>query len=366
MPMSREHVPASLYASEETHGIDNSWSFVELVRPARSPDVVLGRLADCGIEAKVLNSPAVPVCLSSPKTPAIVGVRKGDLDAARKVVAAMESSGSVSYRLTDLRVHADRLMYVLAQVCDDMPSVICEEERFTAHAAVEHLELAAGLKHVDIDTAPFDDCIMLCSTSYSYEEARSDVAARVATELVAFTFTWGAFETLAKVIQPPAVPKSMNPNGTCSLVDRAMWMLRRATPVFAYSEILSMAARLLPRGVVTDRTVRRVQKYLPYMSYAGLGLDMVRCCRNEFAHGAFVMPAPEEWSGERVVMPQFIRLSLRLALFSIQMLLEVQFRDSGIQVSPSRDGGWEERTDVGRALTHLHLNDYRYDRLAAR
>jgi len=87
------------------------------------------------------------------------------------------------------------------------------------------------------------------------------------------------------------------------------------------------------------------------MGLASLGLDIVRCCRNSFAHGALHFPEPEKWSGASESDWHLIRLSSRLLLMSVQSLLAVEY--SG-QFMPSEQKEYET-VEIAAALREVHL-----------
>jgi hypothetical protein len=79
-------------------------------------------------------------------------------------------------------------------------------ERYNHQNAADWLELAAGVCKVEFLTARFDDTLMYCGTAMDYEGARSELLSRIVTQLTIFQFAWGAFETVAKIADPPSIP----------------------------------------------------------------------------------------------------------------------------------------------------------------
>lgn len=331
-----------------------SSKLVELTTVKGSALDVIGALADWGVEAQETElGPPHPEAPWS--VPTSISIRACDLSRAQSILAAMDRPDSPVSCLDELHLHCHHLACILSDTEKHLPSKTIDDEAFEVSHAVEWLNVAAGIQRVDVISARFDDCAVLCDDAWRYEDARSDVFSRIVTELALFNFVWNAFETVAKVLDLPDIPSERNPHCSRSLVDRAIWMLTRGKPVVGYSEVLEEVSELVFSGCMSPRTVYRIRKWLPYMGYAGLGLDVVRCCRNELAHGATRFPEPEEWSGKPVAMPQLLRLSSRLVLFSIQMLLEIRFREDCFTVLSLDDTDDNERISVGTALLQLHL-----------
>lgn len=199
-----------------------------------------------------------------------------------------------------------------------------EGERYNYQNAADWLELAAGVCKVEVLTARFDDTLMYCGTAMDYEGARSELLSRIVTQLTIFQFAWGAFETVAKIANPPSIPVKDRFQGKNGLVDRVIYYLRGATPVNGYQETLKqLKGCLSAKNPFPGFGSAAVPSY---MGPSGLGINLVRKIRNTFAHGAsrFPMPASgaEGWSGKKSQVPDFIALNTRVVLFTIQMLLD--------------------------------------------
>lgn len=197
-------------------------------------------------------------------------------------------------------------------------------ERCSYQDAANWLELAAGVCRVEVLTARFDDCLMYCGTVMDYEDARSELMSMIATQLAIFQFAWGAFETVAKIADPPVIPVNLRFQGKNGTVDRIIYLLKEVTPAAAYLETVEQLKRELPPKNPFPGFGKTAVP--AYMGLSGFGINLVRRVRNKFAHGASRFPEPantkDGWSGTKSPWPNFIALNTRLVLFTIQMLLD--------------------------------------------
>ena len=233
-----------------------------------------------------------------------------------------------------------------------------DEEHLCSESVFEWLRIAASIESVSVNTLTVDEGVMYCSEAAEYEDIRSDLLAELLHDHLRFTYVWGAFETLVKIVAPPAVPKSVKPRS--SMVDRVAYHLQevfdhRNCAPWGYNQWLNeLRASLGP----SDRF--RIGKYFEWTAcavYSGLAISIVRHIRNQFAHGIVNIPEPEEWTGEKPAALSVIKLSTRLVLLSMQMLLLAQCPDpywAGKNIPDIEDISLWEDCDW-RLLAVLHL-----------
>jgi hypothetical protein len=186
------------------------------------------------------------------------------------------------------------------------------------------LDLAASIVKVDVLTAQNDQSLHMCGSAMDYENDRSKLLTQFATSVTVFTFVWGAFESIAKIMDPPSIPKPSRKSGNDSLAARVAFALRLLKPDGVYHcglanirhrmSILPEYADCLPTELGPVAGVE-----------AGEGIDLVRRIRNKFAHGAAALPQRDDWDGKNTVENELVRLSSRIVLLTIQMMLRVYF-----------------------------------------
>jgi len=227
-------------------------------------------------------------------------------------------------------LHCDRLgRFVAGQMARAAPrEPKLEEEHLCSDSVFEWLRIAASIESVSVNMLTFGEGVMYCSAAAEYEDRRSDLLSEVLHDQLRFTYVWGAFETLAKIVEPPAVPKSVKPRS--SMVDRVAYHLRgtfdlRNCAPWGYNQWLhDLKVSLGP----SDRF--RIGKHFALTTcagYSGLAISIVRHIRNQFAHGVVNLPEPEEWTGEKPAALSVLKLSTRLVLLSMQMLLLAEHPD---------------------------------------
>jgi hypothetical protein len=267
----------------------------------------------------------------------------------------MSRSGA---RLLDLQEHCEMLSLTLSELWQHDPvTYIRDGATLEFSDAAEWLDLASAVKKVEVLTGGED--VFYCEGVMEYENARSELLSRLATQLTIFQFTWGAFETVATLIGPASIPASLRLKGANGLIHRAVFFLRAIAPVTGYQVVLDELCQLVAREPRYDRLVHSGSLPL-HIGRSGVGLDLVRQVRNKFAHGSAQFPRPDEssegWCGRKSCDPQVIALSSRIVLLSIQMLLKVYYAGKHLEVRAleDEDGGRIE-ADIQDVLDRLHL-----------
>jgi hypothetical protein len=229
--------------------------------------------------------------------------------------------------------------------------------------ASEWLDIAAGVERVEVNTLYFDQSIMYCGTAYDYENARSDLLSHLVTQLAIFNFTWGGFETIIKLIDPPRVPQSIKPRS--SIIDHAIFFLRNEYE----------PARMLAFYDDTVAELREIMRQLPYyndllshfhlqefLGVSGIGINIVRRIRNRFAHGAAAMPHPNGEQVPELIVARLVELSTRIVLYTIQMLLLAYLKGKDFEIECREDEwGIMEPENVHLVLQTLHLEKKQND-----
>ncbi len=264
-------------------------------------------------------------------------------------------------QLFDLQEHCARLSDVLKALWQqDASTLVKDEEVHRYGAAADWLELAAGVCKVEILTGRFDNSLMYCSSAREYEDARSDLLTRLATELTVFSFAWGAFETVSKLVDPPSIPAGQRSSGANGLIDRVIFFIKPLPSLPAYRTVLSAVERVLST-CPHFATLLQKDRLPSHMGESGVGLDFVRRVRNDFAHESAWRPMPDDcshgWCGKRSTEPDLIHLSTRIVLFTIQMLLCAFHQGKSFDLDGvSEDAeGFSCEADIHSVLTTLHV-----------
>lgn len=240
----------------------------------------------------------------------------------------------------------------------DPVTCVKDGETLEFNDAAEWLDLASAVKKVEVLTGGED--VFYCEGVMDYEDARSELLARLATELTVFLFAWGAFETAATVVGPSSIPAGLRHKGANGLVHRVVFFLRTVQPVAAYQGVLDELGRVLAQQPKYRRLLH--SGALPaHMGLSGVGLDFVRKVRNRFAHGSARFPAPnassEGWCGRKSREPDVIALSTRIVLLSVQMLLRGYYAGKHFTLAVLRDeDGGRVEADIHHVLQRLHLS----------
>lgn len=251
-----------------------------------------------------------------------------------------------TYSLKPISDHCDRLAQVLYSVCQSKETfrtttTKAGESLNWSHAAAL-LKLAGSLISIELDTARFDDSVVWCETASDYHRAHSELLALLVREISLFNFIWGAFETTAKIIKPPYIPKSS------SLIDAACNYLKNQydskSKIQYYEEAVFDLRDILSKDI--NYGVTPVDfKLNNYVGFSSVGLHIVRKIRNKFAHGILNIPEPEGWVGQSPSEVALFNASSRIILLTIQMLLISYFDQQKPKITWYRDESWYNEND---------------------
>ena len=224
-------------------------------------------------------------------------------------------------------------------------------------AAIDWLDIAAGVESVRVTTAKHDDSLVFCGEAIAYENKRSELLSNLATRLTIFNFVWGSFESVAKAL--------INQK-KISIVNSTIQFLKKnyspKPPIAFYEDNLYVL-----RKFIADNKSYKVDcqdfKLSNSVDMNGLGLHVVRKIRNNLAHGSAQLPLPDNWErGETdLLSSEYRHLDLidtctRIILLTVQMLLIGHVQGKGIIVECLLDDdGIEQESTAEHALHVIHL-----------
>ena len=265
-----------------------------------------------------------------------------------------------SEHLVDLRYHSALLADVLGHphiAMDRRREIIMRDgETLDWMNASSWLHFAASVNDVSVDTAYFDESVMMCGRANDYHNAKSDLFSELASAMTTFGFCWNALESVIKVIDPPRVPRNIKSNAR--LIDNGIYFLATEyeprLPVRCYNETAGGLLDLV-RQLPYYRTSCAIQ-FDSFMTMPGYGLHIVRKIRNKFAHGTIELPEPEEWSQSPPRDTELIAESTRVVLLTMQMMLIAFFKNDSFSVECLKEeDGFTREDDVEYVLRCLHL-----------
>lgn len=266
----------------------------------------------------------------------------------------------------------DRKLIDIQEHCYRLRQVLCELDQFVFMSALEWLDIAAGIENINVLTAKYDTCLMYCGCSLDYEDKRSELLSQLAAKLTIFNFVWGSFESIAKAIELPHLPRNLK-RSRGSIVDRAIWFLKQSyspKPHVAYYDDELYRLRKLIENNDYYKKYTSEFKFLAFGDLNGLGLHIVRKLRNELAHGCAQMPEPDKWeTGKTDLLPSehrhldLIDTCTRVLLLSIQMILLADVFEKGLTVRCLlNEDGLNVESTAEKALYRIHFHDYQINR----
>ncbi len=223
------------------------------------------------------------------------------------------------------------------------------------------LHIASGITSIGFDSARFDHGSVYCGSASDYNEAKSAIMSDLVLELARFNFIWGGLEILVDSLKTEDHPKHKGK------INRACYLLKTryepASPLPFYSDLVSILRDLICQLPHYDSLEKDVSKSLndrfaiqSHVGISGIGLFVVYRIRNGFAHGTLCFPEPEDYSWVKPLDVQLTKISSRLVLLSMQMMV-LAFLEEETFVIPFSWVGDERIQDreVREALRTIHV-----------
>ena len=213
------------------------------------------------------------------------------------------------------------------------------------------LWLASSIKNVDYDGVLYDSAFTFCEPAREYEKAKQELHSCLLNELTIFLYVYSALESLLNSLELQTCPKNKGK------INAAKYFLKQKYSPFYITLPYYAQLVLLMRQLISKSSLNEYEKYFELDSctdFNGIGLKVLYKIRNALAHGEYGIPEPMEWTTGYTLEPEITRLSIRLALISIQMLIiSINDREWGsIELYDEID--YEYIVDELRYLQSLH------------
>lgn len=187
------------------------------------------------------------------------------------------------------------------------------------------LQMASGLDDVNLITEKFDSSIYYCSSALYFQNERSDMLSILAKELSFFNFVWGAFESILETLEPLIEGCNIQSYGK---IKATSYILRKKqVPLLSgytasLNNLQTLFKTLITKNINYD-----------HITFKGKGIYIVSKIRNQFAHGALLLPYdPDNFPDSEKSHSALINISSRIVLLTIQMLLLSFFFEKDIEL----------------------------------
>jgi hypothetical protein len=248
--------------------------------------------------------------------------------------------------LASLEAHAWHLMEVLAD--PDLDGSWQNDGSGLWDGAADWLRFASGLQEVVIDSARFDQSVVMCKGAGAFEAERSEQLTAVATELTRIVYVWNAIERMGAVIKPPG-----NAGTAAGLADL---LAARGSPcVPSHYQCNVRALRTAVNGYPGLEQAARVLARVADDDPAA-ALRATAKVRNVLVHGVLRLPSAGV-SSETIRRPVLVaKLTARAGLFSMQMLARLHYEADGTRGRPVWDREMAVEAPVADVLAKVHLD----------
>lgn len=270
--------------------------------------------------------------------------------------------------------------YLLSQVVSQLDLQTTRGKlKYTCEELSEWLEIGASIEGVRLNTGRYDPSFQMCSQAREYAVGRRDFLSEWVERFSVFNFVWGGLEIATKIVVPTSwEPGQSTPNRAASYLDREFGA---RSPIYLYREVLGelrSSIRILwktsSQFVSSDDPDRKRPEYSRFKpiyeefgrheldKLSGLGVRIVKCLRNQLAHGDTSVPKLSDYrSGEEKLQKiegarqRTIDLCTRILLLSTQMMLVSAIEGgSGLEVRLWTKHG-TRTMHLEKALTSVHI-----------
>ncbi len=210
----------------------------------------------------------------------------------------------------------------------------------------EWLLSASSVVEVTCDLGRYDSCLMYCGHADEYIGNLSDLRGGHFAQLTIFLYTWISLEALLDLLLPD-YGKS-KPFGKIS--SACLYLKDNFDPH--------------PHPRLYDAFLNQIKKFsnknhysnLPkHISTSGLGLYLAYKLRNDFAHGALILPEQDSNTVNAAGnFSDMVESACRLTLLSMQMLIYPENSENDIHISMLAYLNDDDSFHFGNALLSLH------------
>ncbi|MDN3365388.1 hypothetical protein QU577_26865 [Priestia megaterium] len=187
------------------------------------------------------------------------------------------------------------------------------------------LQMASSVEQVNLVTEKFDSSLAFCSSARHFENERSNMLSKLATQISIFNFIWGAFESLIEVLEPLIDGCNISSNGKISAA-RYIIRRKRISSFPSYQDSLEKLINFY--SSLNNNTLNHSR-----VKYNEKGIFIVYSIRNQFAHGAYLLPDhPDDYESYQFDHTDLIEVSSTIVLLTMQMMLCSYFMDKNIKL----------------------------------
>lgn len=212
--------------------------------------------------------------------------------------------------LLSLQDHARRLFMCLYEL--DKP--------YKFQSSYSWLDVASRIEQVKYNGYLYDYSMGFCRDDYS--DAIHQLNNKLLPELVFFNFAYCGLESLITTLE---IHDSRKPG---KILSATKYISKHFEPLnirLKYYEecILHLKSLLSKKNILTKEkyTSEKVFATTENTSFHGVGLSVIYKIRNDFAHGSFLFPEPEDFSFEKPFEIDIYATASRVVLLSYQILL---------------------------------------------
>lgn len=210
-------------------------------------------------------------------------------------------------------------------------------------SSADWFDIASKIQEIGYNNFKYDELVGYCESADDYTDALGIAHKELIQELVIFNFIWNGLESLITALDLKACPfYSGKINSATHFIQ--MEFEPNALNFKYYNEVIKYLKTLLEGTDIIPTKANNTKDLFSLNkcnSNYGLGLTIVYKIRNEFAHGAFNFPTPNNWDKdedtgkmkiEKLKEPTIINVSSRIVLLSIQIILIGYFKNSDAEI----------------------------------
>lgn len=220
----------------------------------------------------------------------------------------------------------------LDDLCNAFSEACGQFDLYQFTPACDWFSIASRIQSIDYNIWKYNDSMALCECADEYDEEKGKVDQAVVENIVTFTLIWSGLEALITKMNLPKHPRF------AGKINSATYLLKEnlESEKFckcAYLNLVNALKKYLDESAITIPPFRNQDAF----STLGEGIQLVYQIRNNFAHGSFTFPDPEEWSMKRVVEDKIIKIASYITVITAQYLILATFKDANLETENYND-----------------------------
>jgi hypothetical protein len=213
----------------------------------------------------------------------------------------------------------------LDDLCNSFSESCLKFQLYQLAPAVDWFSMASRIGSIDYNIWKYNTSMGLCEVADEYDEERGKVDKAVVESLVIFTLLWSGLEALISILNLTSHPRF------AGKINAATYLIKEKLEQekFCKCAYLNLVKKLEEFLIESEIELPQFKNQDAFSSL-GEGIQIVYQIRNNFAHGSFTFPEPQEWNSRNVVEHKILKLASYITIVTAQFLILSYFKEDDL------------------------------------